>query len=229
MTYNIIATGSDGNAVIINDHYLVDCGVPYKKLKPYVKDLRLVLLTHAHGDHFNKATIQRLAFDRPALRFGGCQWMIRPLMDAGIDPIRIDLYKCGFWTAYPGFYLSPIHLTHNVENCGYRLDDGHSRALYATDTGTMDGIEAKNYDLYFLEANHRRADLEARIAEKQAAGEYAYEIGAAQNHLSYEQAIDWLAENMGPTSLWLPMHGHKDKEVTNDGRTPDAGADDNRK
>lgn len=209
MTYEIIATGSDGNAVIINDHYLIDCGVPFKKLIPYVPKLRLVLLTHIHSDHFNKSTVRRLAFERPALRFGCCQWMIRPLLDAGVQPTQLDLYKCGFWTGYPGFYLSPVQLTHNVENCGYRIDDGSSRALYATDTGTMEGIKAQNYDLYFLEANHRREELEARIAEKQAAGEFAYEIEASKNHLSYEQAMDWLAENMGPTSLWVPMHRHK--------------------
>ena len=28
--YNIIASGSQGNAVILNDAVLIDCGVPYK-------------------------------------------------------------------------------------------------------------------------------------------------------------------------------------------------------
>lgn len=33
--YNIISTGSDGNATILEDFVLVDCGVPYKALEPY--------------------------------------------------------------------------------------------------------------------------------------------------------------------------------------------------
>lgn len=53
MTYNIISTGSKGNAVVINGRILIDCGVPFKALEPVKKDLRLVLLTHIHSDHFN--------------------------------------------------------------------------------------------------------------------------------------------------------------------------------
>ena len=56
--YNIISTGSDGNATILEDFVLIDCGVPYKALEPYVPKLKLVLLTHIHSDHFQKRTIK---------------------------------------------------------------------------------------------------------------------------------------------------------------------------
>ena len=56
--YNIISTGSDGNATILEDFVLIDCGVPYKALEPYVTKLKLVLLTHIHSDHFQKRTIK---------------------------------------------------------------------------------------------------------------------------------------------------------------------------
>ena len=74
--YNIISTGSDGNATILEDFVLVDCGVPYKALEPYVPKLKLVLLTHIHSDHFQKRTIKRLASERPTLRFGCCRWLV---------------------------------------------------------------------------------------------------------------------------------------------------------
>jgi hypothetical protein len=73
-------------------------------------------------------------------------------------------------------------------------------------------VEAKNYDLYMVEANHERAEIEARIAEKQAAGEFAYELAAAKNHLSREQALDWLYQNMGPDSQYVFLHQHRDRE-----------------
>ena len=76
MTYNIIATGSTGNAVLINDKILIDCGVPYKRLEPFVKGLKLVLLTHVHSDHFKPRTAAALHSERPALRFGCCPWMV---------------------------------------------------------------------------------------------------------------------------------------------------------
>lgn len=49
MTYEVIATGSSGNAVLINNGILIDCGVSWKKIQPYTKRLKLVLLTHKHS------------------------------------------------------------------------------------------------------------------------------------------------------------------------------------
>ena len=80
--------------------------------------------------------------------------------------------------------------------------------FYATDTATMDGIEAKGYDLYMIEANHVKAELEARRDAKVAAGEYAYEFNAARNHMSQEQAEDWLYQQMGPNSRYVFLHQH---------------------
>lgn len=79
--------------------------------------------------------------------------------------------------------------------------------------GSLDGIEAKNYDLYLVEANHTRAELAARLAAKEAVGEYAYERRAAEVHLSREQALDWLAENLGSRSRYLLIHQHKEREA----------------
>ena len=52
MTYNIISTGSKGNAVVINGRILIDCGVPFKALEPVKKDLRLVLLDINRSSQF---------------------------------------------------------------------------------------------------------------------------------------------------------------------------------
>lgn len=70
MTFDVIATGSSGNAVVLNKNILIDCGVSWKAIKPYAKDLRLVLLTHIHGDHFNPRTVRALHRERPGLPVG---------------------------------------------------------------------------------------------------------------------------------------------------------------
>lgn len=85
MRYNIISTGSQGNAVVLNDCVLIDCGVSFKALKEVYKNLKLVLLTHEHGDHFKPQTIKRLAQERPTLRFGCCEWLVKALLNAGVD------------------------------------------------------------------------------------------------------------------------------------------------
>lgn len=230
MVYKIIATGSDGNATVINDSILIDCGVPYKALKHHVKRLRLVLLTHIHGDHFNPATVRRLAHERPVIRWAACEWMIQPLVEAGVMRSQIDVLKCGSTTEYKGagLLITPVRLTHNVPNCGFKVlqrllpgipGDYFGRLFYATDTGTLDGITAKGYELYLVEANHTRAEIEEAVAQAQAEGRFSYRVAAAENHLSYEQAVDWLMDNMGPGGVWIPMHQHKDKGGAENGGT----------
>lgn len=219
MTYEIIATGSAGNAVLINGCILIDCGVSWKKLRPYAKQIKLVLLTHVHSDHFKPATVRALHRERPAVRWACCEWMVGPLVEAGVDKRVIDVVATpdNVGNGILGFsykdlcFLYAIPVPHNVPNCAWRMQDIFcGKLFYATDCSSLDGIEAKNYDLYMIEANHTRAEIEARIAAKQAAGEYAYEIEAARNHLSREQAEDWLAQNAGPESKYVFLHQHQE-------------------
>lgn len=218
MTYNIIGSGSSGNATIVFDHILIDCGVSFTKIAAYVKEIQLVLLTHEHGDHFKESTIRTLHHVRPMVRFACCEWMVQKVADAGIDPQRIDVLKPDGFYCYGQFYVEPFNVPHNVPNCGWKIwretltpcNQHFEKLLYVTDASTLDGIEAKDYDLYMIECNHHEDEIRERIAAKEAAGEYAYEVEAARNHMSWEQAMSWLAEN-GPNSKFIPMHQHVDK------------------
>lgn len=212
MTCNVIATGSKGNAVILGGFILLDCGVPYKLVEQYAKDLRLVLLTHQHGDHFNPATIRRLHRERPALRFGCCEWLVKPLLSAGIPARCIDLYNPDSVYGYGAdVKISAFYLTHDVENCGYRVYISGESAIYATDTGSLDGISAPDYDIYLVEANHTEAEIAERIQRKLEAGEFVYEYRAAAGHLSKEKADAWLAQNATPgKSRVFYLHKHND-------------------
>lgn len=214
MTFNVIATGSKGNAVVINGSILIDIGVPFKALEPVKKDLKLVLLTHAHGDHFKPRTVRALHKERPTLRWGCCEWMVGPLLEAGVNSRFIDFLIPGYEVFYNDFcYIKPEPLVHDVQNCGYHITMNGERLFYATDTATLDGVEAKGYDLYLIEANHTREELEVRAKAKMEAGEFAYEYRAAANHLSQEQALDWLAKNMGPNSRYAFLHQHKEENT----------------
>lgn len=214
MDYTIIKTGSQGNCVILGGFVAVDMGVTYKQLKPFEKDIKLVLLTHIHSDHFNPATIRKLHARRPSIRFVCCQWLRQPLLDAGVAERAIDVVTPGdewYYGVNSGVRVRAQRLWHNVPNCGYHLTFGHFKVFYATDTGTLEGVEAKDYDLYMVEANHTVADMERRFADKQAADVYAYEVNAAQNHLSREQAEDWIYRNIGNKGRYIFLHQHTEK------------------
>lgn len=208
MQYNIIATGSKGNAVILNDYILIDCGVSFKQLKDIYRDLKIVLLTHIHSDHFNKTTIRRLAKERPTLRFGCCDWLVSDLIDCNVQKRNIDVFEIGKVYDYQKFKISPIKLYHDVPQCGYRLFVGGEKAIYATDTAHLQGISAKSYDLYLIEANYEDEELQERIKAKQEAGQYCYEMNVSSRHLSKEQADAFLLENMGVHSQYVYLHQH---------------------
>ena len=225
MTYNILGSGSSGNGTIVFDHILIDCGVPFTKIAAYVKEIQLVLLTHEHGDHFKPSTVKTLHEIRPTVRFACCEWMAQRLVDAGVSKNHIDVLDPGRWYEYgPSFCVSPVVVPHNVPNCGwsvFRRKDtsdfsrinhyGWEKIFYVTDASSLTGINAEHYDLYMIECNHKEDEIREKIKAKQARGEYAYEVEAQRNHLSWEQAMSWLAEN-GPEGKFIPMHQHVDKE-----------------
>lgn len=201
--------------MILNGSILIDCGVSYKKIEPYVKDLKLVLLTHIHSDHFNRSTLRRLTEERPTLRFGCGEWLVAPLMvEAGVPSDKIDLYRMGKTYRYPNSepIIEPIPLTHDVENLGYKIYTNGERAIYATDTFTLDGIDAEGFDLYMIEANYTEDEMAERINRKLEAGEYVYEYRAAAGHLSKEKADEWLRANATPgKSRIVYLHRHEER------------------
>lgn len=209
MLYEIISTGSQGNAVVVNEMILIDCGVSFKALQRYHKKLKIVLLTHIHSDHFKASTIRKLYNLRPALRFACGEWMVKPLADAGVDTRNIDILPEGLWSNYRGFSICPQFLIHDVPNYGYKIHfSSGQRCFYATDAAHLNGIVAKGYDLYLVEANYDRQITEARIKEKRSAGEFAYEIRAMKNHLSVEQFNDFIYSNAKGTSVVVCLHCH---------------------
>ena len=216
MTFEILKTGSKGNAVLIGSRreILVDCGVGMKLLEPYADGLKLVLLTHIHGDHCAQATIKALSRRRPTLRFCCGDFLAESLLEAGVDKRSIDV--CGEESAlhYPTLsaMVQTFPLVHDVPNVAWLLKLGRETLFYATDTGTLDHIQAPGCDLYLIEANHTKEALEARKKAKLAAGRYAYESRAAATHLSREQAMDWLCRNMSPNSQYVFLHQHEEQE-----------------
>lgn len=212
MKYEIISTGSKGNAVVIEGKILIDCGVNYKAIKPYVSNLQLVLLTHEHGDHFYPSCIKTLARERPTLRFGCCKWLYKNLLAVGVNKRNIDIYTPETVNDYKKFKVETFNLAHNVPNCGYKIQIGREKLMYATDTNNLYGVSAPDYDLYLIEANYEDKEIQERIRQKEQNGQYAYEHEVLKNHLSKQKCDDFIARNAGIKSKYIYMHRHIKKE-----------------
>lgn len=89
--------------------------------------------------------------------------------------------------------------------------NGFRKVFYATDMGNLNGITAPYYDLYLVEANYRDEEIQAKIAEKKVNGEYIYEKRVLRDHMSEQDAIDWVYGNMRPDSTYVWLHCHKEE------------------
>ena len=210
MNYKIIATGSAGNALLLDNSILIECGVSFKDLRPYVKDIDVVFLSHIHQDHFKKSTVKTLAALRPSIRWAIPEYLLDDLLKCGVKPDKIDVleletvYSCGY------FKVETFELFHDVPNIGWKMFISRKSVFIATDTCRIDHLEAPQFDYYFIEANYTEDDIEERIRAKEASGEYTYEYRTMHTHLSKEKADRFLWENAGNNSVIEYMHGHKE-------------------
>lgn len=100
---------------------------------------------------------------------------------------------------------------HDVPNFGIRLILECERLIYITDTKTLEGIKAKNYDLYLVEGNYDEDEITERIKQKEEDGLFINEYRTIETHLSIQETTNWLLENMGDNSIYEFIHQHKDK------------------
>ena len=206
---NIVASGSAGNCEIYFKRIAVDMGICFEKINPYIKDLQIVLTSHEHSDHLNMQTINKLAFERPTLRFA-----IGSHLKEHFACIKnVDVCEIGKVYDYGSFKISPVMLYHDCQNIGWRIfikrqNGEYYKIFRATDTKTLSGIEAKGYDLYALEHSYDETIIHETIKSKKEKGEYAYETGVINSHLSEQQARDFIYRNKGENSHIIRLHEH---------------------
>jgi L-ascorbate metabolism protein UlaG (beta-lactamase superfamily) len=216
MEYKVISTGSKGNAVLINGVILIDIGVSFKTIKKYLKDIKLVLLTHIHGDHLNKKTLKKVMAERPSLRVACCPELYETVVETAGKTTEIDVLTRMDMFKYDNIAtINYTYLYHDVANVAWHVElPTGEKALYATDTIRVDHIKAKDYDVYFLESNFLEEEIQEQIDEKKRQLEYAYQERAIETHLSHEKAEEFFIKNATPTSLWVKMHESKNKGIT---------------
>lgn len=200
----VISTGSHGNAVLYySDEILIDVGVNYNQLEPYLKNIKIILLTHIHGDHFKKNVIKRIAREYPNIVFGIPEHMADYISDLGIRKKGIlepdKPYNIGKYN------IRSIPLYHNVPNVAYIIDNVYSM-IHATDTGRIDHIVAKGLDLYAIEHNHDEELIKRDIINKAKEGGYVYEVDSQEYHLGFTKAYEWIQSQKSRHSKVLILH-----------------------
>lgn len=212
----IIASGSKANAVLYDDKILVDIGMPYSKLKDKLASVKLILLTHEHGDHFKSDTLRKIIVNHEDIIFGVPNYLINRFEDLGIDKKRYHIYEIGKVYNYQTYKIVPIKLYHDVPNVGYRIirADGYKH-IHITDTKTVEGIGASNYDSVAIECNYEKekADELIKIAEEEK--KFTHIKGSINSHLSVRQACEFVDDNNIKKMIPLHISSSMQDEVEN--------------
>lgn len=208
---DIVSTGSSGNFVVLEDSIAIDAGISYKRIEPYMDKLKLVLLTHAHGDHFKASSIRRMALEKPKLRFACGSFLAHPLVEAGVAKSQIVIMQPKLMYGFGICNVIPFELEHDVPNFGYKIHFPQGKLFYATDMANLNGIVAKDYDLYMVEANYQKDEIKARMDAKKAEGLFAYEQRVLKYHMSKEDCDNWLVRMSGPNSEFMYLHCHEER------------------
>lgn len=209
---NIISSSSSGNCYIYNQDLMLDIGVSFTKIKTYIKDIKLLCLSHQHGDHLNKKTIKKLLYEKPTIKIVCGEWLVQILVDLGINKKNIFVLKLNKKYDLGKYIIELIPAIHDCSNCGYKITikDNNYKIFHITDTSDISNIDAKNYDLYCIEANYNEELLEEHInqaLESEDSENKLYYLNRVKNtHLSSKQAVDFLLENMSDTSEYIYLH-----------------------
>jgi L-ascorbate metabolism protein UlaG (beta-lactamase superfamily) len=196
MNHKIISTGSKGNCVIIND-VMVDCGVPYGKIKNDLYEIKYLLITHIHQDHLNIKTIRRIAENFPRIKIIG-NYEVNDFYNVNI------IANAGFDIKTDDYIFTPFQCEHDVLCYGYTWTFEGQEIIYATDTSTLDHAPARKYDWMFLESNHDEQKLETVRNENK--GSYNPYL-SGKRHLSTQQAKTFFYLNRrNQDSQFIELH-----------------------
>lgn len=208
----IISSSSKGNCYIYNKDIMLDIGVSFSKVKPYMNDIKLLCLTHAHQDHINKKTLKKLIYEKPTLKIICGNWLVNLLIEIGVNKKNIFILDLNKKYDLGKYIFEIVPAVHDVENCGYKIiiKETNYKIFHITDTASLDNIEAKNFNLFCLENNYVTSLLEKHIQEckdnNDDKNKLFYLERAKGTHLSNEQCNSFLIENMGEDSEYCYIH-----------------------
>lgn len=198
MKHKVIGTGSDGNSFMFEDSLIIDLGLSYKRMTDIlgveIGKIKFILLTHIHGDHLNPTTARKIFVNTEAVFVCGA-WLKDNLLKIGVESERIKVVECGKVYKLGEFLISPIMAYHDVENCGYRIAKDDHKHIHITDTYTLDGLTALNYDTATIECNHCEIKALELIEEARENKEFSHLAGAMASHLSVQKTKAFCREN----------------------------------
>ena len=201
LNYKIIATGSKGNCVII-ENIMIDIGVAFKSIENELKNIKYILITHIHSDHLNSTTFKNIKKKFPHIRIYGNYEVANRVGRENItkmmgDSTCISLSDKLEIQSFKGF--------HDVEVLGFVIVMGNKNIIYATDTYSLEEAPKLEYDYLFLESNYDE-NIVNKLMNKRS--KYGYDVfESAKRHLSTQQSkAFYYMHRRDKQSKWIELH-----------------------
>lgn len=211
----ILGTGSTGNAVLIDDKIMIDCGLGVNKLLPYLQDVRHLFITHRHSDHLNISVLKNIAkkVSESIIRFGlhvnsDCYEMIErkaPEIAEMIESERLTSHSSlNLKIDGVEYQIETYPLYHDVENQGFVITKDGKTLIHATDTSTMKDAPNKQFDVILVEGNYD----ESKLIEYLKSDDREVRYRAARNlrHLSIQAHENFVKSHSHPETVSLMLH-----------------------
>lgn len=182
LDYNIIGSGSSGNAVRI-ENILIDCGMPFKAVKEDLYKVDTLLITHSHSDHVKESTFNAIKKDFPRIKiYGNADVAYKYDVDVVIGEHVLNIGKDRKVIPFFGVHDVPVSCF-NIEMNGLSI-------LYATDTNRLIfPDDSVRFDYFFLESNYDERKLREESKKYKSHG---YDPGISSlRHMSAQKCKEY--------------------------------------
>lgn len=218
MNIYILASGSKGNSIIIedNNNYLaIDLGISFKKYIEKLEELGIdpnnikdYIITHEHQDHTKglKGLIKRCEGNNFYLTKG----TNRILKKDNMELTNITYLKYDEPVKILNYEVFPLEISHDAaEPIGLIIKTEDKKIAIITDSGYIPNIydeKLKNLDAYLFEANHDIPMLMKSPRPHQLKTRIISESG----HMSNDYITEKLDRLIDDKSIWVVCHISED-------------------
>ena len=186
LDYNVIATGSTGNAVRIED-IMIDCGITFERMKDDLYKVDTLLITHSHTDHIKEATLNKIRKNFPKIKvYANYDVAYQYDVDVVIGTSLFELPRKRM--------ILPITGVHDVPVTGFVIFMKKLNILYMTDTCRVTLPEEIPLDYVFLESNYDEVKIGQRAKAYKRHGYDPLENSIAR-HLSTQKCREFYFVN----------------------------------
>ena len=203
LDYVILSSGSEGNAVRIRD-IMIDCGIPFKRMKPELYKCHYLLITHDHGDHVSKPTLKSIVKQFPNIEIYSTYKVAR--LDDTVTAINTDYLPIILGKTE----MYAIQVPHDAVCYAYVLRFGDLDVIYSTDLASTKELEEFSdgqkirYDYTFLEANYDSAKL--RMLGDTWHGQYNAYVSSSTRHLSKDDSLRFYTKYKKNGGEYIELH-----------------------